>query len=94
MNEAIFDPDGPDTTETTERVSAIRCVDGLIREERVDADVVINDAACDLMAVEAFQMVMERMPDRAGRAFRRLMRLLEQHDDTAAAMTMFLVSRR
>ena len=89
----IFDKDGCDITETTEWVSAVVKDGNVLREELVDADIVIADAECDRMAVELFLLAADRLPDRATRSFRRLMRLFEEHDDAAAALTMFLIGR-
>lgn len=92
--EEVYDKDGFDITETTEWVSDIVKEDGVIREELVDADVVIDDAHCDTIAVELFMLVMDRVPEGATKAFRKLMRLEEKYGDTASAVTMFLMSRR
>ena len=96
MTDAIFDPDGPDATETTEWVSTVVKEDasGLIRELRVDADLPMDDAESVRIAVEIFQLAMDRLPDRAIADFRRLMRLMEKYDDAASALTMFLMFRR
>ena len=94
MADAIFDPEGPDTTETREWISMVaKDASGLIRELRVDADE-LDDTDCDMMAVELFQLAMERVPDRTTKSFKKLMRLMEEHGDTASAMTLFLMLRR